>query len=218
MQILITAGGTEEPIDGVRTISNFSTGRTGAKIADALFNAGFKVTLLTSRRGFKPEASLKTIRYQSFNELDSIIKELLKNNMFNAVIHLAAVSDFSVDYLESNGEKIIPNTNAKLDSSKPLTIKLKPNFKIISKIKSYSSAPLTLVAFKLTKNADNELIKEKVNTLFQGNKVDFVVHNDLTSIDKNSHISTIYNRNGIIKSCTTKEELAAALIKILKEI
>ena len=179
MEILITAGGTEEPIDGVRTISNFSTGRTGATIADIFCKNGFKVTLLTSIRAIKPSEDINIEFYTSFNSLNAKIKRLLKSGRFSGVIHAAAVSDYSVDYLESNGVKISPNEDIKLDSSKALSIILKPNFKIIEKIKEYSTKPIILVGFKLTKNATNEQIHEKVQKVFNSKKVDFVVQNDL---------------------------------------
>lgn len=216
MEILITAGGTEEQIDGVRTISNFSTGKTGAVIADTFFRAGFNVTLLTSNRGITPKEDANIIRYGSFNDLDKKLQRLLKNIDFTAVIHAAAVSDYSVDYLESSGIKFQPSEDIKLDSSKPLSIMLKPNFKIISRLKSYSKNNPIVIGFKLTKNASKELIKQKVNNIFDAGMVDFVVHNDLTSIDKNTHISTIYRDNIYYKGNKTKEDLAKSLVEIFK--
>jgi phosphopantothenate-cysteine ligase len=50
--VLITAGGTVEPIDGVRGITNFSSGRLGALIADTLTNS--KVFLIKSRKSVMP--------------------------------------------------------------------------------------------------------------------------------------------------------------------
>lgn len=216
MEILITAGGTEEPIDGVRTISNFSTGRTGATLADSFYNAGFKVTLLTSIRAILPQEDIKTITYQSFNDLNSAIKELLENGQFSGVIHAAAVSDFSVDYLDSDGDKFRPDPDLKIDSSKPLSIMLKPNIKILNKIKAYSRNPLVVVGFKLTKNGSDALIKDKVTSLFNGGVVDYVIHNDLKNIDKDKHLSTCYKDNKVFQTCSTKLEMAETLIGIFK--
>lgn len=218
MEILITAGGTEEPIDGVRTISNFSTGKTGAVIADEFYKSGHKVTLLTSQRGVTPDEPITIVRYKSFNDLNSNLIDLLGNNKFSGVIHAAAVSDYSVDYLESNGIKLFPNEDLKIDSSKPLSIILKPNIKIINQIKSYSKQPIKLIGFKLTKNGTKEKIKEKVNSLFSSGTVDYVVHNDLTSINNTIHLSDIYKDNKLYKHCTTKSEMAKSLVDIFKEI
>lgn len=225
MEILITSGGTEEPIDGVRTISNFSTGRTGAVIADFLSKNGFKVTLLSSKRAILPTTDtssasepIKIEYFSSFNSLDQKLEELLSSRKFTAVVHAAAVSDYSVDYLESDGFKIPPSEDIKLDSSKPLSIILKPNHKIIDRIKNYSlNKSIKLIGFKLTKNASDDLVKEKVSKVLKRGHVDYVVQNDLTNITPTSHITTIYTPNGVYGKCKTKEELAKTLGVIFKE-
>lgn len=216
MRLLITAGGTEEPIDGVRTITNFSTGRTGAIIADVFHKEGFDVTLLTSLRGVTPKRDINIIRYQSFKDLNTALSHYLKDGSFCAVIHAAAVSDYSVDYLESEGRRFPAQPETKLNSTKPLTITLKPNIKLIDKIKEYAPLPLTLIGFKLTKNANSDVINRKVKSLFSTNIVDYVVQNDLTSIDSHRHVSTIYSKDHKLKRCNTKEELAMSLVEIIR--
>ena len=213
MEVLITAGGTEEPIDGVRTISNFSTGKTGSVIADTLADSGFKVTLLTSVRGVKPQnTDINTLKYLSFADINKTLKELLSTGKYKAVIHAAAISDYSVDYLTSGEKRVSPDKNIKIDSSLSLTITLKPNFKIVDRIKSYSPTPLTLIAFKLTKNASEELIIKKVDKLFSSGNIDYVIHNDLSNITNSSHLTTIYDRDkNIINSFSTKKELATGV-------
>ncbi|MCM2324713.1 MAG: DNA/pantothenate metabolism flavoprotein, partial [Oligoflexia bacterium] len=46
MKVLVTGGGTREPIDGVRFITNFSTGQTAAIISDAFALAGHETVAL----------------------------------------------------------------------------------------------------------------------------------------------------------------------------
>lgn len=219
MRILITAGGTEEPIDGVRYISNFSSGSTGAKLADILYKNNFEVTLLTSRLGISPKSNVRLLRYTSFSNLKQTLFDELDNNSYDAVIHAAAVSDYSVDYIESGNEKLLPDSEIKLDSSKPLKIVLKSNIKLVNNLKSYSKKPIKVIAFKLTKNASESLIKDKVNKILSSGVVDFVVHNDLTSITKSKHITRIYDTNRVILKGSTKEDLGKNIIELLtKEI
>lgn len=215
-KILITSGGTEEPIDGVRTISNFSTGKTGVVLAEFFYNHGFDVTLVAAQRAFKPHSNIRVKTYGSFNELNQLLQEELRDNHYTAVIHAAAVSDYSVDYLLSGEEKLYVNNDIKIDSSKPLSIVLKPNFKILNRLKEYSSEDITIIGFKLTKNADNILINEKLAKIFQGEGVDFVVQNDLSSINDHQHITNIYNTDGLISTNSTKEALAEALVHIVE--
>ncbi len=99
MNLLITAGNTQAPIDRVRCITNIFTGRTGAAIALEAHRRGHAVTLLTSH----PEAVAepvdaqrwRCIAYRTFNELHVAMAEEVRLAP-DAVIHSAAVSDHQV--------------------------------------------------------------------------------------------------------------------------
>ncbi len=214
MRVLITAGGTEEPIDGVRSITNFSTGNTGAFIANKLEEKGIDVTLLTSVRGTSPDPNVKTLRYKTFFDLESIIKKELATG-YQSVIHLAAVSDFSVNYLEIDGKKHEPNENIKIDSKSKVNIVLKNNHKILNNIKNYSISPLRVIGFKLTKGATPKEVKDKINKLFNLGNVDYIVHNDMDNISKNEHKTEIYTTKGIVLRGKTKDDLVNNLLEII---
>lgn len=215
-KVLITSGGTEEPIDGVRTISNFSTGRTGAVISEIFHKKGFDVTLLKATRAVTPESGVRVLTYGSFSDLNTLLIEELKTGDYMAVIHLAAVSDYSVDYLLSGESRVNVDDSSKLDSSKPLSIVLKPNFKILHRLKEYALDDIQVIGFKLTKNAPDDLIKSKVEKIFNSGDVDFVVQNDLSSINRQEHITNIYNKDGLLVTNRTKEALALTLIEIIR--
>src|SRR5262245_49304057 len=105
MNILVTAGNTQTPLDKVRCITNIFSGKTGAQIAAKAFDRGHTVTLLTSHpevldtipaqrpRG-APDWRVRT--YRTFAELESLMAEEIPGNRYGAVIHAAAVSDFHV--------------------------------------------------------------------------------------------------------------------------
>src|SRR5690242_2028312 len=101
-RILLTSGATREPIDGVRFITNFSTGQTGAELADAFQAAGYPVLLLAGEGAVAPEKA-EFRRYSSFQDLDAKLREVLGAQSFDAIIHLAAVSDYSVASVEADG-------------------------------------------------------------------------------------------------------------------
>lgn len=100
MNILITAGGTSEKIDQVRTISNKATGRLGSMIADNFLNMqGVSVTYVCPKDAITPQNSLAEIHFiDNVQSLQFTIEKLLKERSFDAVVHSMAVSDYSVKY------------------------------------------------------------------------------------------------------------------------
>jgi phosphopantothenoylcysteine decarboxylase/phosphopantothenate--cysteine ligase len=64
LKVLITSGGTSEPIDGVRVLTNTSTGRTGVGIAANLARNGHEVVLLRSRASAEAPAGCREETYR----------------------------------------------------------------------------------------------------------------------------------------------------------
>src|SRR5690606_35712137 len=124
--LLITSGGTREPIDGVRFITNFSSGNTGAFLTDFFRRQGHRVTLLRGQGSQKPETEGLSFEFQSFQDLEKLLQENLATNKYDVVIHLAAISDYSVDYVEANGVRVAPDQTQKISSeSETLVLHLK---------------------------------------------------------------------------------------------
>lgn len=196
-KILITGGGTVEPLDSVRSITNTSTGSTAVHMAQLLTELGYQVTLLLSQnyQGELDEA-FRIKSFLSFADLNQLLKTELSTDQFDFVIHAAAVSDFSVKQITSGNKKIKRAT--KINSDKELKIILKPNFKLISKIKSYSkNKQVKIIGFKLTDSSSQKKQNEAVSKLFQYPQVEWVVHNDLVMIskDKNKHEFRLIKKN-----------------------
>lgn len=184
LKILITAGGTTEPIDDVRVITNKSTGKTASVIADTMIDSGLEVTYLHSDSSILPKLNCNKASFSSFNDLQTTLTQLLKVNTYDAVIHTAAVSDYSV---EKQDGKISSDQNE-------ITLKLKKNPKLINEIKKL--APKTkLFGFKLTSGADEAVIEQKVNSLFELAVCDFVVQNDWKQIEKGERQFRFYSRD-----------------------
>lgn len=88
--VVITGGATSEKIDDVRAVTNFSSGKTARALADAFYFAGANVKLIAS---FECEnLPYETIKFQSSSELNSALKENLKEA--NLLVMAAAVSDY----------------------------------------------------------------------------------------------------------------------------
>jgi len=222
MKVLISSGATEEPVDAVRYLTNFSSGKTGALIADRLAASGVQVTFLHGIRAMQPESSMEKHSFTSFQSLDTKIKALLSSNTYDAVIHLAAVSDYSVEYIETGkGQKIIPDDKGKISSDHDaLILHLRKNFKILPRLKEYSliKDKLFVIGFKLTDTDSTEEMQNAVKKILSDASVDLVVHNNLRDISTTNHPAGLYKASGeLLYRTETKEELADRLYQVLKE-
>ena len=98
-----------------------STGRTGRIIAERFSARGCDTLCLCARSAERPAGGAVTIKeFTGFNDLDLELKRLLKAGKFDAVVHLAAVSDYSPAFIEAGGKKSKPGSAAKLDSEEPV--------------------------------------------------------------------------------------------------
>lgn len=240
MNILITGGGTSEPIDSVRYITNFSTGKTSSFLAD--FFASRKsengeqinVTALLAENAIKPKSkNVKVITFKTFCDLQNALKSECKKD-YDAIIHAAAVSDFSVESVEIDGKSYFPNELKKISSGNEVVLCLKKNPKILSEIKAWtknnSKRRTKLVAFKLTSGAEEEEQLAAVRKLFLDSEnsglslesPDFVVQNDKAKITENEHPCKIFAKDEkqickVVAKTKTLEDLAESLKKLVIE-
>ncbi len=91
-KILVTAGGTQEPLDPVRVITNRSSGRQGYALAQAALDMGAQVTLVTTPVPLSPPAGARVIEVETAKQmLDAVLGESAKSD---ALVMAAAVADF----------------------------------------------------------------------------------------------------------------------------
>lgn len=95
MHCIVTAGPTCEPLDRVRRLTNFSTGRLGVELANFLTDAGHRVTLLLGEQAtWAGESRASHVqRFSSTADLGERLRSLGGGDV-GAVFHAAAVSDF----------------------------------------------------------------------------------------------------------------------------
>lgn len=218
LRVLITSGGTAEPIDGVRVLTNTSTGATGAGLAEHFARSGHEVVLLRARSAVEAGAAVRTQVFGSFAELDAALTRRLGEEHFDAVIHAAAVGDFGIAAIVADGVRQPPGTG-KLDSRAGLALELKLQPKLVNALRARSRNPaLTVVAFKLTNGATPEAAAAAVRVLRDAAQADFVVHNDLAARGPGpgAFPATIHPAGGGAPvACATRAELAAALERLL---
>jgi phosphopantothenoylcysteine decarboxylase/phosphopantothenate--cysteine ligase len=174
-KILVSSGGTREPIDEVRFIANVSTGGTGRAIAEALARLGHEVVLLHGQGATPAAAPVFNGSFGSAEDLKQQLGQALADGSFQAVVMCAAVAD----YRPAKARKGKIRSDAK-----SLTLRLVRNPKILPQLKSFSPKPLVVVGFKLTVGADKQQRRKAVKAQFDTGTVDAVVQNDLEEIQR----------------------------------
>jgi phosphopantothenoylcysteine decarboxylase/phosphopantothenate--cysteine ligase len=91
-RIVVSAGGTREPIDPVRFISNRSTGKMGFAMAEAARDRGAEVTLITTTRALPVPYGVKIVDVATVSEMRHAVLEATQNA--DALVMTAGVSDF----------------------------------------------------------------------------------------------------------------------------
>jgi phosphopantothenoylcysteine decarboxylase/phosphopantothenate--cysteine ligase len=96
--VVVTAGGTAEPIDPVRYIGNRSTGRMGVAVAEAARDRGARVTLVAAMVGVPLPDGVEVVRAETAEAMRASLRRLLEtadgHAGFDALVMAAAVADF----------------------------------------------------------------------------------------------------------------------------
>jgi phosphopantothenate---cysteine ligase (CTP) len=173
MKILVTAGATREPIDAVRFLSNVSTGRTGAALAAEFIHRGHAVTLLRGEAASPGRPGGDDETFSSAADLEARLQRRLAAEKYDAIVMTAAVADYRPT--EAVPGKISSDASERV-------LRLVRNPKILPRLKSFARAPLRVVGFKFTVEADPAVRQAAVAAQFAAGGVDTVVHNDLAEI------------------------------------
>lgn len=209
-RVVVTSGATREPIDSVRFISNFSSGRTGAVISEALVERGFHVTQLAGADSALAAGVASRESFTDHASLDAALRRLLRDPSCAAVVHAAAVSDFAV---------VDPQPDTKIPSGCELSVKLRPTHKIIERIMDYAANPdLVLVGFKLTHEPDAGAQAQAARDLLKRSRARYVVQNDVTTLAEGEEHPFFLHENGSsrVQRHAGREKLAAALAAVLE--
>lgn len=142
MNCIVTAGPTHEPLDDVRRVTNFSTGRLGTELANFLTRCGHKVTLLIGEQATYTgkRRAQKIITFSTTEDLQKKLKAF-RGHKVDAVFHAAAVSDFAFGkiFAEKSPGQFVPVKSAKKISTSQgaLLAELVPTPKVISELRGW---------------------------------------------------------------------------------
>ena len=174
--VLVTAGGTIEPIDDVRYITNKSSGKMGAALADACVRRGASVILLKSKNAVAPRMPMAIYEYETATELKSLLHQVIKR--CDVCFHAAAVSDFTASF-----------ASGKRSSNQPLSLELIPREKIYQNLKKLN-LQLRLFIFKAEYNKKKKTMVIKARNVITKMNVDGVVVNDIGKPDRGFGVDT----------------------------
>ncbi|MEE0934583.1 MAG: phosphopantothenoylcysteine decarboxylase [Methanobrevibacter sp.] len=160
-------GGTYEPIDSVRGITNKSSGKMGLELAKEAYIRGADLKLVVANVSVEIPSVFDAIHVETSQEMNDVVLELVQD--YDIFISTAAVSDF--EFRQKSDKKI--------DSSSSLFLNLKPTTKIIRQIKKINPN-IFLVGFKAEFNISREDIIECARKQIEDAGTDLVIANDIS--------------------------------------
>jgi phosphopantothenoylcysteine decarboxylase / phosphopantothenate---cysteine ligase len=107
--VVVTAGGTQEPIDPVRLITNRSSGKMGYAVAEAARDRGAEVVLITTPTALAVPAGIKTIKVETAQQMQNAVNEAM--NKSDILVMAAAVADYQMakvadQKIKKSGDKL----------------------------------------------------------------------------------------------------------------
>ena len=203
--IVVTAGGTQEPIDPVRYISNRSSGKMGYALAEAARDRGAKVTLVTAPISLPEPVGVDVVKVGTAQEMRQAVVKV--TSQADALIMAAAVADYRP--IKAAKDKIKKGEAG-------LTLELECTPDILGSVKgNFIKVGFAAESSNLVKNAKQKL---------QQKGLDFIVANDITASDSGFGVDTnkvtIIDQEGKIDSLPllAKREVAERVLDRVVEL
>jgi len=167
-RVLVTAGGTREPLDSVRYLGNRSSGRMGVALAEAARDRGAAVTLLAANLQVPAPEGVEVVPTPTAADLR---REALAHGQADVVLMAAAVADY-------RPAETIEGKRAK--SSEPWSVDLVPTADIARALGASRRDGQVLVAFG-AESGEEGLARKRA--MLADKNVDLVVYNDVGRVD-----------------------------------
>jgi phosphopantothenoylcysteine decarboxylase/phosphopantothenate--cysteine ligase len=191
IKVVVTAGGTQEPIDPVRYIGNHSSGKMGYAIAEAARDRGAVVTLVSGPVSLPKPPGIELLGVKTARQMQAVLRCSLENA--KVLIMAAAVADYRV--AEEVGHKI-----KKTGSS--LNLRLVQNPDIIGEL---AEDPLAVGVLRVGFAAESQNLIENATDKLGRKKLDLLVANDISAPDSGFGSDT--NRVVLLQPGRTVEAL-----------
>lgn len=166
-KVLVTAGGTKERIDPVRYITNDSSGKMGHSLAEAAWNMGADVVLVTASE-LPTESKFEKVPVESAKEMYDAVSTHFETA--DVLVMSAAVSDYTPTTVAEN----------KMKKQDNMTLEFEKNPDILKEMGKRKKEGQCLVGFA----AETERLEEYAQKKLKEKKVDMIVANDVGKKDR----------------------------------
>lgn len=165
LRVLVTAGGTREPIDSVRFLGNRSSGRMGIALAAAAARRGADVTLIAANIGLPEPAGVHRIDVKTGEQLAAACRDEFLGS--HVLLMAAAPADF----------RAVAPAEGKLTRDASLDLRLEPTEDILAGLTASRADNQTIVAFAAEAGENVDRAREKL----QRKNADLMVLNDISN-------------------------------------
>jgi phosphopantothenoylcysteine decarboxylase/phosphopantothenate--cysteine ligase len=170
-KVVVTAGGTQEPLDPVRVITNKSSGKQGYALAQAAIDSGAQVTLITTPTNLSAPIGARVVEVQTAQQMyKSVLSESSKADI---LIMAAAVADF-------RPKKTAKNKMKKREGIPQIQLEETEDIlKAVANLSRGKKRPRVVVGFA----AESRDLLANASEKLKSKKLNFIVANDISSSD-----------------------------------
>ncbi len=192
-KVVVSAGGTQEPIDGVRVLTNRSSGKQGFALAQAALDRGASVTLVSAPTSLATPVGAARRDVRTASEMLDVVLEEVKEA--DALLMAAAVADFRpADPAEGKLKKEEGTPELRLQPTQDILLKVRER-------REASGFPTVVVGFA----AESEDLIENARTKLEAKGLSLIVANDIRAPDSGFDVDT--NRVVLIEADRGVQEM-----------
>jgi len=208
LRVLVTAGGTREPIDPVRFLGNRSSGRQGHALADEAAARGAEVTLVTTT-GLPVGPGVQVVGVTTADEMHRAVVE--HADRADVVVMAAAVADFT---------PVAPAASKLKKADGVPLVELRPTVDILAELGRDRREGRTVVGFA----AETDDVEAHARSKLESKGADLLVVNDVSAagvgFEHETNEVRILDRSGAVRHVplTSKSKVATAVLDAVLEI
>jgi phosphopantothenoylcysteine decarboxylase/phosphopantothenate--cysteine ligase len=200
--VLVSAGGTREPLDSVRYLGNRSSGRMGVALAEEARARGAAVTLLAANLAVRAPDGVDVVETPTAADLE---REALRRSEADVIVMAAAVADYRA---------ATPSLRKRTKDGLPWTVELEPTVDVLAAIGSARRPGQVIVGFAAD---EAEAGLDRAREKRRAKNADLFVYNDISRADigfdaAENEVVVVSENGDRVVAKTSKRAVAAAVL------